>query len=651
MKLRRQNFVAIIELTAETNLMARPTTERNTMHPSCTACRYQLNHGLARSVLILLFVWLTFPTPLVAQLPNALMESETVRVKTISKAKEATVSVFSTDGAGVGAGVLISSDGYALTNYHVADPCGIHLHCGLDDGKLYDAVIVGIDPVGDLAMIKLLGRNDFPVASIGDSDTVSVGDTCYAIGNPFLLATDFQPTVTMGIISGVHRYQFPAGTLLEYPDCLQTDAAINPGNSGGPLFNEIGELIGINGRGSFEKRGRVNVGVGYAISINQALNFSGTLRAGGVLDHASMGAVVATASDRKVRVTEIDSTSDAYRKGLRYDDEIIEVAGRKIGSSNDLKNILGTVPPHWKIPIKYRNAELEREVVVQLTSVHSRQELLKKLSPKRPSVDPDGDKPRENKPSDDPDGENSGDGGRSIPKKVLENYQRRRGFANYFFHNQERDRVLKGLRKSVQSSTPFLSISLQGKTKLDPFVAVLQSEKSGLKIGDDAFTISSESALEYQTRPKNSGGFLNLLTVWEALLFNEQRSSNESDRSLAVRYIGTAPFVAFGETDVGSTWSKRKQLDVLRVSLDGTKTDFYLNEKFQILAAEYFPFPEADGCVVEFSNYGLVNDFGQLPQRLKVVFRQKLFAEIDIESYSAKTAAGASASRNGKGEN
>jgi len=120
---------------------------------------------------------------------------------------------------------------------------------------------VGIDPTGDVSLIRLLGRDDFPAASIVDSDTVKPGDACFAIGNPFLLATNFQPSVSWGIVSGTHRYQYPAGTLLEYADCIQTDAAINPGNSGGPLFNENGDLIGVNGRGSFEKRGRVNVGV------------------------------------------------------------------------------------------------------------------------------------------------------------------------------------------------------------------------------------------------------------------------------------------------------------------------------------------------------------------------------------------------------
>src|ERR1019366_9381611 len=89
---------------------------------------------------------------------------------------------------------------------------------------------------------------------------------------------------------GVHRYQPPAGIFLEYTDCIQIDTSINPGNSGGPLFNMDGELIGINGRGSFEKRGRVNSGVGYAISINQIKNFLGHLRSGLETDHATLGA-------------------------------------------------------------------------------------------------------------------------------------------------------------------------------------------------------------------------------------------------------------------------------------------------------------------------------------------------------------------------
>src|SRR4029453_10582145 len=114
-----------------------------------------------------------------------------------------------------------------------------------------------------------------------------------------------------GVISGAHRYQYPEGTFLEYTDCLQADAAINPGNSGGPLFNAEGRVIGINGRGSFEKRGRVNVGVGYAISSNQIKNFLGCLKSGRIVDHATLGATVAMSDDGSVHVSNILEASDA----------------------------------------------------------------------------------------------------------------------------------------------------------------------------------------------------------------------------------------------------------------------------------------------------------------------------------------------------
>ncbi len=181
-----------------------------------------------------------------------------------------------------------------------------------------------------------------------------VGDWCFAVGNPFLLATDFTPSVSYGIVSGVHRYQYPSGTLLEYADCIQTDAAINPGNSGGPLFNARGEVIGINGRGSFEKRGRVNVGVGYAISINQIKNFLGYLKSGRIVDHATLGAVVTHDDEGRVLVNDILETSDAYRRGLRYDDEIVRFGGRDIHTVNAFKNVLGIFPRDWRVPLTYQ---------------------------------------------------------------------------------------------------------------------------------------------------------------------------------------------------------------------------------------------------------------------------------------------------------
>src|SRR5438477_7003650 len=110
------------------------------------------------------------------------------------------------------------------------------------------------------------------------------------------------------------------------------------------MFDAEGRLIGINGRGSFEKRGRVNVGVGYAISINQIKNFLGHLKSGRVIDHATLGARVTSDDQRRVLVDDILDTSDAFRRGLRYDDEVLSFGGRAISSANALKNVLGIFP-------------------------------------------------------------------------------------------------------------------------------------------------------------------------------------------------------------------------------------------------------------------------------------------------------------------
>src|SRR5713226_5671809 len=266
------------------------------------------------------------------------LEDEARRVAVIEKIKPTVAAVFAPGGQGGGTGVVISKDGYALTNFHVVAGSGPVMQCGLPDGVFYDAVVVGTDQVGDVALLKLLPKKegkDFPYAPLGNSDNVKPGDWSLALGNPFLLATDFTPTVTFGLISGVHRYQPPAGILLEYTDCIQIDTSINPGNSGGPLFNMDGELVGINGRGSFEKRGRVNSGVGYAISINQIKNFMGHLRAGPDADHASLGATVTgevedepaskdEGNTARLLVTNILEDSDAYRRGLQPGDELVK---------------------------------------------------------------------------------------------------------------------------------------------------------------------------------------------------------------------------------------------------------------------------------------------------------------------------------------
>ncbi|MDR2344539.1 MAG: trypsin-like peptidase domain-containing protein [Planctomycetaceae bacterium] len=298
----------------------------------------------------------------------------------LERAFKSTVMIFAADPsgqAGGGSGVVISPDGFAVTNFHVVQPCGPSMKCGMADGKLYDAVIVGLDPVGDLALIKLLGRNDFPFASLADSDKVKVGQVSYSMGNPFLLSLDLNPCVARGIVSGVHRYQFPSGSFLEYTDCIQTDAAVNPGNSGGPLFDESGEIIGINGRCSFEKRGRVNVGIGYAISSNQVRYFLGVLKSGRIVDHATMNAVVSIDNHGRVKFDDVREISDAYRAGLRYDDELIQFAGRVVDTANTFKNLVGIFPKGWRLPVTVRSNENERfKIFVRLGGLHSEAELI-----------------------------------------------------------------------------------------------------------------------------------------------------------------------------------------------------------------------------------------------------------------------------------
>src|SRR5439155_13853399 len=159
-----------------------------------------------------------------------------------------------------------------------------------------------------------------------------------------------------------------------YTDCIQIDTSINPGNSGGPLFNMTGELIGINGRGSFDKRGRVNSGVGYAISINQIKNFLGHLYVGIDADHATLGATVKTVGDgedeiARMQVTTILEDSDASRRGLQPDDELVEFAGRPMASVNQYKNVLGLFPKGWRVPLVYRRENKKSEILVRLQGV------------------------------------------------------------------------------------------------------------------------------------------------------------------------------------------------------------------------------------------------------------------------------------------
>ena len=432
-----------------------------------------------------------------ADVPPEVQQSENDRIALVGKITPSVVAVLRINGPGGGSGVIVSPDGYALTNFHVTSSVGDVMQCGLNDGKLYPGVIVGIDPTGDVALVKLQGRDDFPHSPMGDSDKLKVGQWVLAMGNPFTLAIDFRPTVTFGIISGLHRYQYPGGSgLLEYPDCIQTDASINPGNSGGPLFNLEGEVIGINGRISFEKRVRVNSGFGYAISINQIKRFFHALKGGRIVDHATLGATLSTDEDGRPIIQDLLTDSDAYRRGLQIGDEVVSFGGRKITTVNEFKNVLGTIPAGWRVPLVILRGKEEAEVTVRLSPLHGMNwdfygDLKKKKKQKRrpgriPPVPPGPDQlPRT--PGESPEYA-------ALRKSV----EKKKGFANYKFNKLEQERILNAFTASLQKKKklPGGNWQMRGHAGRVPFIAKVGEDAGLLKIGDMDFVVEKEDLFE-----------------------------------------------------------------------------------------------------------------------------------------------------------
>ncbi len=569
--------------------------------------------------------------PAVAITPQGLQEvlkAQQDRVAVVNKVRPTVVAIFGPGGRGGGSGVLISPDGYALSNYHVTRGAGIAMKCGLDNGKLYDAVIVGVDMTGDVALIKLLGREDFPYAQLGDSDEVEVGDWAFAMGNPFLLATDFTPTVTYGIVSGVHRYQYPAGTLLEYTDCIQTDTSINPGNSGGPLFADDGKLIGINGRGSFEKRGRVNVGVGYAISINQIKNFMGCLKSGRYVDHATLGAVVRT-RDGKVLVSDILEDSDAYRRGIRFDDEIRAFGSRPISTVNGFKNVLGIYPRGWRVPLTFRrpNDQGEMETVqtfVRLAGAHRAGELAR-LDTSGQRGRPRGRRPGDPKPEEPKPGEQVKlNPQQKIPAEVKKFYKAKSGYANYYFNELNRKRVWEAFRQQSDFSQVPGVWQIKGTDQDGRAMEFLDSGKTlALSIPQRDLAFEVPVSLTDELRPAGSGGLAVALHLWRLFCISGDKEFT------GLHYYGTAPLPGRDE-----------HFDVLVGEYAGVDCRFYFDPQTRLLASlETFPNPDEDPCELYFNQYKKV-DGRQVPGELAVRHNSFLFGRYTLKSYqfSAKAA-------------
>lgn len=248
----------------------------------------------------------------------------------------------------LGSGVIISDDGYILTNNHViedTDSISINL---IDDNTEYKAKIIGADPKTDLAVIKIEAKN-LTVASFANSDELMEGDIVFAIGNPFGVGL----SVTSGIISALNKNNIG---LNQYENFIQTDASINPGNSGGALVDSRGVLVGINT--AILSRSGGNNGIGFAIPSNMAKDIAKRLVEKGKIERGFLGVNItdlqadakkAYKNSEGALVTGVEKGSSAEMEGIKRGDLILKVNDKNIKSASDLKNYIGTLEPGTKI--------------------------------------------------------------------------------------------------------------------------------------------------------------------------------------------------------------------------------------------------------------------------------------------------------------
>jgi serine protease Do len=267
----------------------------------------------------------------------------------------------------LGSGVLVSPDGYILTNNHVIDGA-TDVRVTLADKRQLKAKIVGTDPKTDIAVLKVDG-SDFSAITIGDSSKVQVGDYALAIGDPFGVGQ----TVTMGIISATNRGNLG---IEDYEDFIQTDAPINPGNSGGALINDRGELVGINTAILSHGSGG-NEGIGFAIPVNLARSVMTQILDHGKVNRAYLGIMVQDITpgiskamnlkDMKgVLVGDVNASGPAQRGGVQRGDVIVEVNGKPMEDSRQLRNTISMMDPTSTVKLKLMRNSSPTDVTVKL---------------------------------------------------------------------------------------------------------------------------------------------------------------------------------------------------------------------------------------------------------------------------------------------
>ena len=296
---------------------------------------------------------------------------------------------------GTGSGVIVSADGSVLTNHHVIDGAD-KITVSMQDGKTYEARVVGSDPPSDLAVLKIEVSN-LPYLTLGNSDSVRVGDIVLAIGNPLGIGQ----SVTAGIISAKGRRTGLSDGSFE--DFLQTDAPINRGNSGGALVNLSGELIGINSQILSSGQGGGSIGIGFAIPSNMAKSVMEQLIQNGKVRRGQLGVNIQNISEdvakslelkdtKGVLVSNVRSGSAADKAGIKRGDIITAINGEKVEDGNVLRNKVASTLPGSDIKLTVIRGGQEQEFTAKLDEFNTedakkenQQEQDNQVDPSKPS--------------------------------------------------------------------------------------------------------------------------------------------------------------------------------------------------------------------------------------------------------------------------
>lgn len=265
--------------------------------------------------------------------------------------------------SGLGSGVIVSSDGYILTNHHVVDGAE-QIKVDMNDNRTFDARLVGSDPPSDLALLKVEASN-LPVLTLGDSDRVRVGDVVLAIGNPLGIGQ----TVTMGIISAKGRQTGLSSGAFE--DFLQTDAPINRGNSGGALVSTNSELVGINSQILSPSGG--SIGIGFAIPSNMARSVMDSLVRTGKVRRGQLGITVAKVTaevverlklreQRGILVAQVQPGSAADRARIQQGDIVTAFNGTEVNEPNVFRNLVAGTAPGTEVTLTIQRDGREQQV-------------------------------------------------------------------------------------------------------------------------------------------------------------------------------------------------------------------------------------------------------------------------------------------------